>query len=122
MLIALSYFEMFRYVGGVTWLDHYVDVNEPMEFPRLTFAETVNNIQALLDEAIPHLKWKHDELNDGRMSKAGAMALKFKLLHWAASPTFNSNAKWHPEADEYTCYGNYSLKDGKLQSKQEESF
>lgn len=109
MLIALSYFEMFRYVGGVTWLDHYIDVNEPMEFPRLTFAETVNNITALLDEAIPYLKWKHDELNDGRMSKAGAMALKFKLLHWAASPTFNSNAKWHPEADEYTSYGNYSL-------------
>ncbi|MDD3309541.1 MAG: RagB/SusD family nutrient uptake outer membrane protein [Dysgonamonadaceae bacterium] len=107
MLIALSYFEMFRYVGGVTWLDHYVDVNEPMDFPRLTFAETVNNIVALLDEAIPHLKLKHDELNDGRMSKAGAMALKFKLLHWAASPTFNSDQKWHPESDEYTCYGDY---------------
>ncbi len=109
MLIALSYFEMLRYVGGVTWLDHYVDVNEEMEFPRLTFAETVNNIVALLEEAIPHLRWKHSELNDGRMSKAGAMALKFKVLHWAASPTFNSDSKWHPEADEYTSHGNYSM-------------
>lgn len=109
MLIALSYFEMLRYVGGVTWLDHYVDVNEPMEFPRLTFAETVSNIVDLLDEAIPHLQWKHTELNDGRMSKAGAMALKFKVLQWAASPTFNSDKKWHPNADEYTAYGNYSM-------------
>lgn len=108
MLIALSYFEMLRYVGGVTWLDHYIDVNETMNFPRITFAETVNKIVTLLNEAIPNLKWKQEEVDDGRMTKAGAMALKFKVLQWAASPTFNSDKKWHPEADEFTCYGNYS--------------
>lgn len=107
-LIALSYFTMLRYVGGVPYIDHYVDVNEPMAFPRKTFAETVTTIVTLLDEAIPYLTWKQDEVNDGRMSKAGAMALKFKTLQWAASPTFNSDTKWHEEADEYTCYGNYS--------------
>lgn len=114
MLIALSYFEMIRYVGGVTWLDHYVNVNETMKFPRLTFAETVDNIVSLLNEAIPYLKWKHLDIDDGRMSKAGAMALKFKVLQWAASPAFNSDNKWHPEADEYTCYGNYSLERWKV--------
>lgn len=109
VLIALCYFEMLRYVGGVTWLDHYVDVNETMNFPRLTFAETVTKIVTLLDEAISaNLDWKADRADDGRMTKAGAMALKFKVLQWAASPTFNSDTKWHPEADEYTCYGNYS--------------
>ena len=109
VLIALSYFEMLRYVGGVTWLDHSADVNEAMKFPRITFAETVSKIVTLLDEAIgANLPWKQDDINDGRMSKAGAMALKFKVLQWAASPTFNSDTKWHPEADEYTCYGNYS--------------
>lgn len=108
VIIALSYFEMLRYVGGVTWLDHAVDVNEPMHFPRLTFAQTVDNIVELLDEAIPYLIWKEDEIQDGRMTKAGAMALKFKVLQWAASPTFNSATPWHPQADEYTCYGDYS--------------
>lgn len=108
VIIALSYFEMLRYVGGVTWLDHAVDVNEPMDFPRLTFAQTVENIVALLDEAIPALIWKEDEIQDGRMTKAGAMALKFKVLQWAASPTFNSDKLWHSQADAYTCYGNYS--------------
>lgn len=108
VIIALSYFEMLRYVGGVTWLDHAVDVNEPMDFPRLTFARTVENIVALLDEAIPALIWKEDEIQDGRMTKAGAMALKFKVLQWAASPTFNSDRPWHSQADAYTCYGNYS--------------
>lgn len=109
MLIAISYFEMTRYLGGVNWLDHAIDVNEPMEFPRITFAETIDNIVALLDEAIPNLVWKQSAEDDGRMTKAGAMALKFKVLQWAASPTFNSDQKWHPDADEFTCYGNYSV-------------
>ena len=74
-----------------------------------TFAETVEKIVGLLNEAInSNLAWKAEKADDGRMTMAGAMALKFKVLQWAASPTFNSNTKWHPEADEYTCYGNYS--------------
>lgn len=109
VVIALCYFEMLRYVGGVTWLDHYIDVNESMNFPRLTFAQTVEKIVGLLDEAIDaNLAWKQAPSDDGRMTKAGAMALKFKVLQWAASPTFNSDTKWHPQANEYTCYGNYS--------------
>lgn len=106
-IIALSYFDMLRYIGGVPWLDHAVDVNETMNFPRSSFAETVDNIVALLDEAIPALKWKEDAINEGRMTKAGAMGLKFKVLQWAASPTFNSEVPWHESADEYTCYGNF---------------
>lgn len=106
-IIALSYFDMLRYIGGVPWLDHAVDVNETMNFPRSTFAETVDNIVALLDEAIPALKWKEDAINEGRITKAGAMALKFKVLQWAASPTFNSEVPWHESADKYTCYGNF---------------
>lgn len=109
MIIALSYFEMLRYVGGLPWLDHAVDVNEPMDFPRQTFAATVDNIVGLLDQVIASpLAWKEDDINDGRMTKAGAMALKFKVLQWAASPAFNSDVLWHTAADEYTCYGNYS--------------
>ncbi len=106
-IIALSYFEMLRFMGGLPWIDHAVDVNEPMNFPRQTFAVTVDNIVSLLDEAIPDLAWKQDSVNDGRMTKAGAMALKFKVLQWAASPAFNSDTRWHEDADEYTCYGNY---------------
>ncbi|WP_044266654.1 RagB/SusD family nutrient uptake outer membrane protein [Bacteroides timonensis] len=108
MVIALSYAEMLRYVGGVPWIDHSIDPNEDMTFPRLTFAETVSKIVGLLDEAIPYLKWKQDEVDDGRMTKAGAMGLKLRVLLFAASPTFNSDTKWHSQADEYTCYGNFS--------------
>ena len=41
------------------------------------------------------------------MNKAGAYALKLRVQLFAASPMFNSNEKWHADADEYTCYGNY---------------
>lgn len=111
VLIALSYFGMLQNVGGVTWLDHAVDVNETMAYPRITFAQTVDNIVALLDDVIDNsnLPWRQSDTDYGRMSKAAAMALKFKVLLFAASPTFNSDTPWHPEADEYTCYGNYSL-------------
>lgn len=110
MIIALSYTDMLRNIGGVPWLDHSIDVNEAMQFPRITFAETVDRIVALLDEAIPHLQWKWDDVNDGRMTKAGAMGLKLRLLLFAASPLANSSTPWRPDANEYTCYGNEDSK------------
>lgn len=107
VLIAMAYFDMLRYTGGVPWIDHAVDVNEKMDFPRKSFAWTVDAVVDLLDEAIPELNWREGELSEGRMTRAGAMALKFKVLQWAASPLFNSDELWHGEADGYTCYGNY---------------
>lgn len=107
MIIALSYAEMLRYVGGVSWIDHAVLPNETMEFPRITFAETVDKIVDMLDNGvIPFLKWKQSDVDDGHMTKAGAMALKLRVLLFAASPTFNSDTKWRSDANEYTCYGN----------------
>ncbi len=104
VIIALSYAEMLRYVGGLPWIGHAVSPNEEMNFPRETFEVTVDNIVTLLDEAIPNLPWQQSENDNGRMTKAGAMALKLRVLLFAASPTFNSNTPWHPEADEYTRY------------------
>jgi hypothetical protein len=107
MILAISYAEMMRNIGGVIWLDHAIDPNEKMEFPRITFSETIERIVNLLDEAIPNLQWKQTGPDDGRMTKAGAMALKLRVLLFAASPTFNSGNLWHSQADTYTCYGDY---------------
>lgn len=123
MIIALSYAEMMRYVGGVCWVDHALETTEPLNFPRLTFAETVQRIVDMLDnEVIPYLKWKQPTTDDGRMTKAGAMALKLRVLLFAASPTFNSNEKWHSQADEYTCYGNYKAERWEAAMKAGEEF
>lgn len=106
-IIALAYAEMLRYVGGVPLLKHAVDANEEMHYPRNTFAETVDYIVQLLDEAAPALEWKASEEADGRMTRAGAMALKLRVLLFAASPTFNSATPYRAGADAYSCYGNY---------------
>lgn len=122
MLIALAYSEMLRNLGGVPWIDHAIEVTEEMKFPRATFAETVDHIVTLLDEAIPDLNWRQDEVNDGRMTKAGAMALKLRVLLFAASPTFNSASPWHTQADPYTCYGNESKERWEKAKKAGEEF
>ena len=105
--MAIAYSNMLRYLGGVPILDHAVDPAEEMIYPRATFAETVDFIVKLCDEAAPNLPWAVSAADDGRMTRAAALGLKLRVLCFAASPTFNSNTKWHPQADEYTCYGNY---------------
>lgn len=107
MCIAIAYSNMMRYVGGVPLLDHSVQTNEEMKFPRNTFAETVDFIVKLLDEAAPDLPWNTEPLDDGRMTRAGALGLKLRVLCFAASDTFNSDTPYHPDATVYQCYGNY---------------
>ena len=107
MCMAVAYANMLRYVGGVPIVDHSITVGEEMQFPRSTFAETVDYIVKLCDEAAPNLPWYVSATDDGRMTRAAALGLKLRILCFAASPTFNSNTKWHPQADEYVCYGNY---------------
>ena len=106
--IAIAYANMLRYVGGVPILDHAVSTTEEMVYPRNTFAETVDYIVQLCDEAKNDLPWTNANPNDdGRMTKAAALGLKLRVLCFAASPTFNSGELWHPGANEYHCYTNY---------------
>ena len=108
LCIAISYANMLRYVGGVPILDHSVQTTETMVYERNTFAETVDYIVQLCDEAKVDLPWTNTNANDdGRMTKAAALGLKLRVLCFAASPTFNSDTKWHADATEYHCYGNY---------------
>ena len=109
MCMAIAYANMLRYLGGVPILDHAVQADEEMKYPRATFAQTVDFIVKLCDEAAPDLPWAVPAAEDGRLTRAAALGLKLRILCFAASPTFNSNTKWHPDADEYTCYGNYDI-------------
>ncbi|MFR9520741.1 MAG: RagB/SusD family nutrient uptake outer membrane protein, partial [Rikenellaceae bacterium] len=90
VVIALSYAEMLRYVGGVPLIDHVVETSDKIEFPRATFEETVDFIVDLLDEAALDLPWyqSDDSVDGARMTKAAAMGLKLRILLFAASPTF----------------------------------
>ncbi|MCK3683225.1 RagB/SusD family nutrient uptake outer membrane protein [Maribellus sp. YY47] len=104
MILAISYAEMLRYIGGFPYLNHAVEPTETMEYPRLSFEQSVDTIISLIDQALPHLNWIMAGDDDGRMNKAGAYGLKLRVQLFAASPTFNSSSPWHPQADEYTRY------------------
>ncbi|QZT38179.1 RagB/SusD family nutrient uptake outer membrane protein [Halosquirtibacter xylanolyticus] len=103
-IIALCYGRMLRNVGGVPLIKKSIGLDDAFTFPRTSFAETVDYIVTLLDEAVEDLPWKSTANDDGRMTKAGAMGLKLRVLLFAASPTFNSTTPWHAKANKYTRY------------------
>ncbi len=121
IILASKYLDGIRHFGGIPVVDHAYDIDETLEKGRNTIEETVNFAVDLLDEAIaePNLPWNipDSELATwaGRMTKASAIAIKAKLLHYAASPIFNSDTPYCTEepqeavANREVWYGNYDV-------------
>lgn len=114
-LIAVLYTELLRNFGGLPIVDHVIAPEDQMG-GRATVEETVNFIVRILDEAIAEedFPWAlptNERVNwEGRLTKASAMALKARVLLFAASPLFNSNEPYYPgeAADKHmSWYGNY---------------
>ena len=107
MCIAIAYANMVRYVGGVPLIKQHVETSDEMSFPRNTFKETIDFIVQMCDEAAAVLPWSVPATEDGRLTKAAAIGLKLRILCFAASPTFNSNTPWHPDAADWESMGKY---------------
>lgn len=122
-LIAARYFDLFSVYGGLPIVDHSYTGNETSyELPRATVEKTVDFMVKMLDEAINSgkLPWMYngnttetDAVNNtGRWTEAGAMALKAKILTFAASPLFNADQGYYggqseAEQQHLVWYGNY---------------
>jgi len=90
-LRALFYWELLKRYGGVPLLgNEIIDLNGNIERPRNTFAETVdyivNECTAIKDSMRPDPVAASDW---GRASKGASVALKCRVLLYAASPLFN---------------------------------
>lgn len=111
MIIATQYATMFRHFGGLPYVDHAIMPDGTFHYERMTVEQTVNTIVGLIDDAIPHLEWKvSDKNDDGRMTSAYAMALKLRVLLFAASPLFNSDEPYlegKAATEKLTWYGDY---------------
>lgn len=110
MIIAYHYVDMFRNLGGMPWIDHAYSPDEDMYMERMTIAQAVENTCSLIDEAADLLPWTVKANDDGRMTKAGALALKSRLLTFAASPLFNDEQPYREgeAADKhYVWWGDY---------------
>ncbi len=106
---AWRYFELVKLYGGVPLVltpQNAVGIEnrEGTFLPRNTTSQCVKQISADLDSAAKYLPatWASPAANWGRITKGGALALKGRLLLYAASPQFNPtdvNTKWQASYD-----------------------
>lgn len=82
-LRAYYYHQLLRYYGGVPLIDRSYGLNEDYSIARSSFAECVDFIVSDLDKAATLLDGKGE--TPGRASKLSAMALKARVLLYAAS-------------------------------------
>jgi starch-binding outer membrane protein, SusD/RagB family len=90
-LRAFFYWELLKRYGGVPLVgDTLLGLDDNMEIPRSTFAQTVDYIVSECSAVKDSLR--ADPASDaewGRASKGAAVALKCRVLLYAASPLFN---------------------------------
>ncbi|MVN91749.1 RagB/SusD family nutrient uptake outer membrane protein [Mucilaginibacter aquatilis] len=107
-LRAYFYSELIKRYGGVVLLTQPQDFTEAADDKaRASFDETLNQILADLDQAITLLPqtnadWPNPAAQANRATGAAAMALKARVLLFAASPLNNSAndvTKWKKAAD-----------------------
>lgn len=108
-LKAYYYFELVKRYGGVSLVgDIPYELGEPMELPRNTFDECIEYIVSELDNVKDSLR-SVPIANigaDGHVVTAGAaMALKARVLLYAASPLFNESPV--QAANPYVGYDTY---------------
>jgi hypothetical protein len=101
---AFRYHDLIRNYGGVVLLGDQVtqisdDLTNPALFKRSTIKESIDYAVAQLDDAAQKLPESND--NNwalGRATKGAALALKSRLLLYAASPLYNAGT-WQAAAD-----------------------
>lgn len=88
---AMFYWELVRRWGGVPLMgDSARTLEDDIEIPRNSFEECINYIVSECDRAKDSLRPDPvDAGNIGKWTKGGALALKARVLLYAASPLFN---------------------------------
>lgn len=95
-LRAFYYFELVKRYGGVPIVDHKISINDDREYlagvKRNTFEECVNYIVRLCDSSSQNLPLKLADVANaewGRPTVGAALALKARVLTYAASDLYN---------------------------------
>ena len=106
-LLAWQHFELFRYYGGIPIVDQVLGGGE-VKLTRRSVESVVNAIVGWCDEAIALLPNQRGAADFGRVNQLAAMALKSRVLLYAASPLYNTpdnlkstmgNARFNNERD-----------------------
>ncbi len=114
-LRAYFYTELVNLFGGVPIITKAQTLQDSLMVSRNTYQECVDFILSDLDSASALLPAEWDAANIGRATKGAALALKSRLLLFAASPLNNPSndmSKWQAAADAAKAVidlGQYSL-------------
>jgi hypothetical protein len=99
-LRALNYFELLKRYGGVTLMgDSIRGLDDNLELPRNSFAQCVDYIASECDAIKDSLRTNPiaDPANYSQVAtKGAALALKARVLLYAASPLYNNNDNKDP--------------------------
>jgi hypothetical protein len=100
---ALLNFELLKRYGGYPIIKTQLKAGDIINIPKSSYTDCVTYIADLCDQAQALLTTTPPTVGDfGRATKGAAMALKARLLLYAASPLNNTNndvAKWKAAAD-----------------------
>lgn len=108
--VAYQYFKGFRIWGSLPWINTRLEGGEEA-IPRMPFTELVDSIVGRLDLAASLLPDQWEDRWTGRFTKTAALALKAKVLVYAASDLYNgptpsyASGYEHPEVLGYGSYG-----------------
>ena len=109
VLKAYFYFELIKRYGGVPLVKDVLEYSDNLQIPRSSFEDVVDYIIELIDtnkdklvnqwgvDIIPQTGATTNSGNAGRLTKAAALALKSRVLLYAASPLHNPDnrkEKW----------------------------
>ena len=100
-LRAYFYYLLLVQYGGVPIIDWVVNIGDDYNIPRNSFEETVNFIVSDLDAALADNRLA-SQTDKTRATVGAVLALKSRVLLYAASDLYHSNASWaagfaHPE-------------------------
>ncbi len=119
-LRAWFYYKLLVNFGGVPIVgDKVYSITDDVNLPRKTFAETVIYIVSELDAAakdlpLPgqaNLPGQYTDVDYGHATKGAAMALKSRVLLYAASPLFNGGAFPAPATPDQVALASYPAYD-----------
>lgn len=103
-LRALMHFDLCQRLGGIPIVTEVLSVEsandiDKIKIPRSTYARTVEFIVEECDAAAFYLPDSYESRYLGRIVKGAALALKARMLLYAASPLFNSDTPYVPVTD-----------------------
>lgn len=113
---AMQHYELFRYYGGIPILTHPLG-DENLKVARSSVEAVVNAIVSWCDEAAAALPVTRPSVDYGKATRLAALALKSRVLLYAASPLYNTpdhlkaevvGARFGDSRDTVVAYPTYS--------------